>query len=140
MWHRHFCACILYDSSSTGKSACATKVRHWDASPEIGGQTFLVFKNVPFSSSWNASRNCSCVFITIGPYHATGSCSGLPETSRKRMPSSPACTVTSSPLSKRMRERLSACEGGAVSSQFTLSVGTANGPDALQNLPEPPKT
>src|ERR1700753_2176176 len=80
------------------------------------------FKNVPFSSSLNASRNCSCVFITIGPYHATGSSNGLPETSRNRMPSSPACTVTSSPLSKRISERFSAVEGGAVSSQFTLSV------------------
>ena len=34
-------------------------------------------------------RSSSCVFITIGPYHATGSSSGLPDTSRKRMPSSP---------------------------------------------------
>ena len=27
----------------------------------------------------------------MGPYHATGSSSGLPDTSRKRTPSSPAC-------------------------------------------------
>ena len=58
----------------------------------------------------------ACVFITIGPYQATGSSSGLPETSRKRMPSSPACTVTSSPRSKRTSERLSASAGGVVSS------------------------
>ena len=31
------------------------------------------FRNVPRSSSSNACRSCSCVFMTIGPYHATGS-------------------------------------------------------------------
>ena len=36
----------------------------------------FAFRNVPLSSSSNASRNCSCVFITIGPYQATGSLSG----------------------------------------------------------------
>src|SRR6516164_2167725 len=46
----------------------------------------------------NACRRCSCVFITIGPYHATGSSSGRPETRRNRIPSSPACTMTSSPV------------------------------------------
>ena len=54
---------------------------------------YLSFRNVPSSSSSNACRSCSCVFITMGPYHATGSSSGFPETSRKRMPSSPACTI-----------------------------------------------
>src|SRR6266478_2231564 len=65
---------------------------------------------------------------------------GLPETRRKRMPSSPACTTTSSPRSKRTRERLSAADGGVVSSQPTDSVGTERGSLALQNLPEPAKT
>ena len=37
-----------------------------------------------------AWRNSSSVFITIGPYQATGSSSGWPDTSRKRMPSGPA--------------------------------------------------
>src|SRR6266481_136228 len=45
------------------------------------------FRNVPFSSSVKACRSCSCVFITMGPYQATGSSRGLPETRRKRMPS-----------------------------------------------------
>src|ERR1700759_677897 len=98
---------------------------------------YFVFRNVPFSNSLNASLNCSCVFITIGPYHATGSCKGLPETRRNRMPSSPACTTTSSPLSKRTREGLPAFEGGAVSSHCTPSVGTASGSEALQNFPDP---
>src|SRR5437867_1944823 len=78
--------------------------------------------------------------MTIGPYHATGSLSGSPDTSRNRIPSSPACTDTSSPESKSTSERSSASEGGVVSSQPTPSVGTASGPDALQNLPEPAKT
>ena len=65
-------------------------------------------KTSPFPVPETPRASCSCVFITIGPYQATGSCNGLPETSRKRMPSSPACTVTSSPLSKRISERLSA--------------------------------
>ncbi len=36
-----------------------------------------------------------------------------------------------------MSERLSACAGGVLSHHPTGSVGTASGPDALQNLPEP---
>ena len=43
------------------------------------------------------------------------------------MPWSPAWTTTSSPLSKRIRLRSSASAGGVVSSQLTLSVGTARG-------------
>src|SRR5207249_4864258 len=38
----------------------------------------------PVCSSAIAWRSCSCVFITIGPYHATGSSIGLPDTSTKR--------------------------------------------------------
>src|ERR1700746_308494 len=98
------------------------------------------FRNVPCSSSRNACCSSCCVFITMGPYHATGCSSGLPETSRKRIPSSPACTETSSPRSKTTRERFSASVGGCVSSHPTLSVGTASGPEALQNLPSPEKT
>ena len=98
------------------------------------------FRNVPFCSSRKACWSCSCVFITIGPYQATGSSSGFPETSRNRMPSSPACTSTSSPASKRTSERLSASFGGVVSAQPTPSVGTARGLEALQNLPLPAKT
>src|SRR6266436_1776749 len=104
---------------------------------------FLVlpsFRNVPFSSSVKAWRSCSCVFMTMGPYQATGSSRGLPETRRKRMPSAPACTMTSSPRSNSTSERLSAAEGGAVSSHPTDSVGTERGSLALQNFPEPAKT
>ncbi len=43
----------------------------------------------PFCSSDIAWRSCSCVFITMGPYHATGSSIGLPETNKNRIPSSP---------------------------------------------------
>ncbi len=42
--------------------------------------------NVPARSSSAAVRSSSCVFITIGPCQATGSSSGRPDTSRKRMP------------------------------------------------------
>src|SRR5271155_2199938 len=100
----------------------------------------LFFRNFSCSIFLKACCSWSCVFITIGPSQATGSSSGLPDTNRNRMPSSPACTLTSSPRSKRMRERFSASTGGVVSSHFTDSVGTARGPDALQNFPLPPKT
>src|SRR5579863_1383654 len=81
------------------------------------------FRKVPSSSSSNACRNCSWVFITIGPYQATGSPNGLPETRRNRIPSGPAGTSTSSPRSKTTSERLSAADGGAVSSHAIPSVG-----------------
>src|SRR5215471_11489916 len=78
--------------------------------------------------------------MTIGPYQATGSFRGRPDTKRNRIPSSPACTVTSSPESKSTRDRLSASVARDVSVQPTPSVGTASGPEALQNLPVPAKT
>ena len=53
--------------------------------------------NLPVCSSLMAWRNSACVFITIGPYQATGSSSGWPETSKNRMPSGPAWTTISSP-------------------------------------------
>ena len=49
------------------------------------------------------------------------------------MPSSPACTITSSPWSKSTSERFSASVGGDVSAQPIPSVGTASGSEALQN-------
>jgi hypothetical protein len=58
----------------------------------------------PVCSSAIAWRSCSSVFITIGPYHATGSSIGLPETSRKRIPSSAAWTRISSPRSNSTSE------------------------------------
>ena len=60
-----------------------------------GGLVYLM--NVPLLNSIRAWRSSSRVFITIGPYQATGSSIGLPDTSRNRMPSSPACTTISSP-------------------------------------------
>src|ERR1700730_8712641 len=104
--------------------------RHLNSYAEV-----LAFKNAPFSNSWNACWSCCCVFITIGPYHATGSSSGFPETSRKRIQSLPACTVTSSPRSKSISERLSASVGGVTSDHLIASVGTANGSEELQNFP-----
>ena len=64
----------------------------------------LRLMKVPSCNSETACRSCSCVFITIGPYHATGSSIGLPDTSRNRMPSSPACTTISSPRSNSTSE------------------------------------
>jgi hypothetical protein len=56
------------------------------------------------------------------------------------MPSSPADTLTPSPLSKSTRDPLSASDGGEVSNHFTLSVGTESGSEALQNFPAPANT
>src|SRR3984957_20727437 len=108
--------------------------------PDSDSVFYFLSKNIPSCNSAKACRNCSCVFITIGPYHATGSPSGFPETSRKRIPSSPACTSTSSPRSKTTSDRFSASDGGFVSSHPTPSVGTASGPEALQNFPPPANT
>ena len=97
--------------------------------------------NVPLRSSENACCNSACVFITIGPCQATGSAIGLPETRRKRMPSSPACTVTSSPRSNTTSERLPVCSRTTVSSPPSVfSVSTPNGCDAARKLPEPSNT
>ncbi len=56
----------------------------------VAEKRYRCLMNVPLCSSVMACRNCSWVFMTIGPYHATGSSIGLPDTKRKRMPSSPA--------------------------------------------------
>src|SRR5262249_42558050 len=90
-------------------------------------------RKVPFSSPSNARRSSARVFMTMGPYHATGSASGRPDTRRNRTPSSPASTVSSSPRSNSTSERSSARLGGAVSAQPAGSVGTSRGADALQN-------
>jgi hypothetical protein len=126
----------------SGKFVLLIRLRSVWAMPDLKNTAIGAhrFRKVPSSSSSNASRNCSWVFITIGPYQATGSPNGLPETRRNRMPSGPACTSTSSPRSKTTSERLSAADGGAVSSHAIPSVGTASGPEALQNFPEPAKT
>ena len=56
--------------------------------------------NVPLLNSSNAVRSSACEFITIGPYHATGSRSGLPETRMKRTGRASVVTVTVSPPSR----------------------------------------
>src|SRR4029077_10270224 len=90
----------------TGIENAMDKLRT-DLARRSGDQDALhTFRNFPSCNSVNACCSCSCVFMTIGPYHATGSSSGFPDTRRNRIPSSPAFTVTSSPRSKRMSERL----------------------------------
>ena len=54
----------------------------------------LCFMKVPCWYSSKATRNSSWVFITIGPYQATGSPMGFPDTSRKRTGESSAVTTT----------------------------------------------
>src|SRR5262249_32734268 len=83
--------------------------------------------NVPWRSSLNACSSSDSVFITIGPYHATGSSIGLPDTSRNRIPSSPAWTPISSPRSKRTSDRLPAEVCSVVSRPSTGSVRTWTG-------------
>jgi hypothetical protein len=61
--------------------------------------------NVPLRSSVTACCSSACVFMTIGPYQATGSSIGLPETSRKRIPSSPDAR------SPRRRDRTARASG-----------------------------
>ena len=85
---------------------------------------------VPLRSSLYACCSCSCVFMTIGPYHATGSSIGFPETSRNLIPASPACTVTSSPFSNSTSDRFPASADDAVAIGPTLSVRTSTGGDA----------
>ena len=79
--------------------------------------------------------------LRLGRTTPRASSSGLPDSSGKRMPSSPACTINSSPRSNSTSERLSASEGGgAVSSYPTGSVRTSSGSEALQNFPAPANT
>src|SRR5689334_5253411 len=101
----------------------------------------LCLMNVPLRSSLTACCSSALVFITIGPYQATGSSIGLPETRRKRMPSSPACTVTSSPRSNTTSDRLPVRSRTRVSpAAVSFSVSTPNGADAAANVPEPSNT
>ena len=58
------------------------------ASRRCRGPPYLM--NEPSRKSVSAWRISACVFITIGPCQAIGSRKGRPETSRKRIPSSPA--------------------------------------------------
>src|ERR1051326_7328371 len=96
---------------------------------------------VPLRSSVKACCSSASVFITIGPYQATGSSIGLPDTSKNRTPSSPASTVTSSPRSNSTSERLPVCSRTNVSPPFpAFSVSTPNGCDAERKFPAPSNT
>jgi hypothetical protein len=57
---------------------------------------------VPFLSSLKACANSACVFITIGPCHATGSLIGFPDINKNRTPSFPDIKETESPVSNRI--------------------------------------
>src|SRR5262249_48934563 len=100
--------------------------------------------NVPSFNSANARSSSACVFITIGPYQATGSSIGLPDTNRKRIPSSPACTVISSPLSNRTSDRFpvrSRISASFPSTAFSVSTPKrlrrgAEGSRALEHVGE----
>lgn len=95
---------------------------------------------LPSRSSATACRSSSGVFMTMGPYHATGSSIGLPETSRKRMPSSPAWTTISSPRSNSTSEWLPASYRAGASGSVPDSVRTARGSEASRKVPEPANT
>src|SRR6266571_3999684 len=96
--------------------------------------------NVPSRSSAYAWRSSVEVFMTIGPCQATGSSSGRPDTSRKRIPASPAWTVISSPESNKTRERLPASSRLVVpAGSPTHSVSTPRGAEASRNDPLPSK-
>src|SRR6266550_2404580 len=99
---------------------------------------------VPRRSSSYAVCSSSCVFITIGPCHATCSCSGCPDTSKNRMPCAPAFTVISSPESNRTRERFPVSWGLSLPASRppadTRSVRTPCGADASRKLPLPSNT
>src|SRR4026208_236616 len=67
------------------------------ALPYLASLTYLPLMNVPLRSSVSACCSSVFVFITIGPYHATGSSIGLPRTSREPSPSAPAPTTPPAP-------------------------------------------
>ena len=85
----------LWSRRHSGRARASCRARDSSPSTRLSIHPYLsdyllVFRKVPSLSSSKACLSCSCVFITMGPYHATGSLSGSPDTSRKRMPSSPA--------------------------------------------------
>src|SRR6056297_1207122 len=118
-------------------SACMAGRGFASARPCILGfsQKYSVFhpsvllwpKKVPCSSSVKACFSSFRLFITIGPYQATGSRRGIPETSSIRTPSAPLAIFISSPLSNKTSVRLTASFGGVVSCQRSASVGWEKG-------------
>src|ERR1035437_7756418 len=114
--------------------------RRFDGLKYFPGWTTECRMNVPSCNSATAWRSCSCVFMTIGPYQATGSSIGLPDTSRNRIPSGPACTVISSPRSNSTSEWFATSYTGAAFGSSPDSVSTACGSDASRNVPDPANT
>ena len=80
-------------------------------------QSFYFLTNVPSRYSWKAVRSSSCVFITMGPAHATGSPMGCPVMRIKRAPSFSVPTDISS---RSARTRL--CSPDCVSSLAAPAV------------------
>jgi len=64
----------------------------------------------PVDSS-KAARNSARVFITMGPYQATGSLMGFPETSRKRTDFLSVVTATLSPRPSPAASPRKLCSG-----------------------------
>ena len=89
----------------------------------------------------NACRSCSCVFITIGPYHATGSSQRL---SRDQQEPDPVVAGLHRHFVAAVEEHERAVVGldrrRRCPTSPPPSVGTASGPDALQNFPPPANT
>src|SRR3989442_2103637 len=107
------------------------------------GRPYRCLMKVPSCSSSYARRSSSGVFITMGPYHATGSSIGFPDTSRNLIPASPAWTVTASPLANNNSDRFCTSPGPGfppVTTGPTCSVRTAPGSDASRNVPPPSNT
>ena len=74
-------------------AAPARKTREWP----IAQPSRACLAKVPFSKSSKAVFSSSRVFITMGPYQATGSRSGWPETRMKRTASLSVMTRTAVP-------------------------------------------
>ena len=106
------------------------------APPGACGQPRLM--NVPSRNCATACCSSACVFITIGPYQATGSPIGLPETSRNLMPSSPA---SPSPRRRCRTEPANGCRSRSdphlVVSRLPFRSGRRAVADAARNVPEP---
>lgn len=91
--------------------------------------------NAPLRYYSKAIWSSSCVFITVGPYHATGSLIGLPEMSRKRTASFPAETSIRSPSSKRARR--TRCPQSASNRPLPRNAGANRTHPVRPSIPRP---
>ena len=90
-------ACLAAVCEALVEDAQAVVRGDLEASAIHAGRYFPRFTNVPSWNSLNAVRSSSCEFMTIGPYHAIGSWSGRPDTSRNRTGCLPVDTATLDP-------------------------------------------